>query len=152
VRPRFPPFTARDDPWPTASLNKFSDHLRFSPTIAPIAADYNIAVETLTAHLKTHHRFAHLDDRPRTVSLTADPDQAGSWANRAPEATWDARRSAYDLLHPELGDEWNQSGQGRFWVLSQQITDPPVIVGVAAPSRRFDRGHSQLEPARWSYS
>jgi hypothetical protein len=101
--------------------------------IAAVAERYNVAVETLSAHLKAHHRFAHLDDRPGTVSLTADPDQAGSWANRAPEATWDALRSAYDLLNPELGDEWNQSGEGRFWVLAQKLTDPPVIVAFAAP-------------------
>ena len=42
-------------------------------------------------------------------------------------------RSAYDLLNPELADEWNQSGPGRFWVLAQQLVDPPVVIGVAAP-------------------
>lgn len=102
--------------------------------IAAVARVRDIPVETLSAHMRAHGRFAHLDDRPGTVSLTADPDQAGRWANRAPEATWDALRSAYDLLNPERGDEWNRSGRGRFWVLARQIVDPPVVLAVAAPT------------------
>jgi hypothetical protein len=50
--------------------------------IAAVAERYSIPVETLIAQLKAHHRFAHIDERPGTVSLTADSDQAGSWANR----------------------------------------------------------------------
>jgi hypothetical protein len=101
--------------------------------IAAVAERYTLSADTLREHLEAHHRFTHLDDRPGTVSMVAKSDRAGSWANRAPEATWDALRSAYDLLNPELNDEWNQSGPGRFWVLAQQLLDPPVVIEVAAP-------------------
>jgi hypothetical protein len=118
--------------------------------IAAVAERYNLPVETLTAHLAANHRFTLLDDRLGTVSMTADPDRAGDWAVRAPEATWDALRSAYDLLNPELGDGSNQTGKGRFWVLAQQLTDPPVIVVAAAPvtalrSWGFSAGKTAVE-------
>ena len=67
------------------------------------------------------------------MSLTADPDQAGGWANRAPEVTWEALCSVYRLRHPDLGDDWNQSDEGHFWVLAQQMPDPPVIIAATAP-------------------
>jgi hypothetical protein len=105
--------------------------------IAAVAATHDLAVDTLRSHLEANHRFAHLDQRPGTVSLTADPDQARSWANRAPEGTWEALWSVYRLRHPELGDEWNQSDEGHFWVLAQQISDPPVFVSATAPLGRL---------------
>jgi hypothetical protein len=118
--------------------------------IAKVAERHNVRLDALTAHLEEHHRFTHLDDRPGTVSMVADSDRAGSWANRAPEAAWDALRSAYDLLNPDAGDEWNQSGPGRFWVLAQQLIDPPVVIGVAVPvaalqSWSFSTGRTALE-------
>ena len=87
----------------------------------------------MRSHLEANYRFAHLDKRPGTVSLTADPNQTGGWANRAPEATRDALGSVYRLLHSDLGDDWSQSDEGHFWVLAQQMTDPPVIIAVTAP-------------------
>lgn len=111
----------------------------FRPTpvgeqIALVAAVHDVPIEKLRSHLEANYRFAHLDKRPTgTVSLTADPVQVGSWANRAPEATWEALWSVYRLRHPDLGDNWNQSDEGHFWVLAQQISDPPVYVAATAP-------------------
>jgi hypothetical protein len=105
--------------------------------IAAVAEAHEIPVETLLTDLEAHHRYAHLDKRPGTVSLTADPDHAGSWANRAPEATWEALWAVYRLRHPELGSYWNNSGEGHFWVLAQQISDPPVFIAATAPLGRL---------------
>lgn len=111
----------------------------FRPTpvreqIAAVAATFEVPIQHLFNHLEANDRFAHLDQRATgTISLTADPIQAGSWANRAPEASWEALWSVYRLRHPDLGDDWNQSDEGHFWVLAQQISDPPVFITASAP-------------------
>jgi hypothetical protein len=127
----------------------------FKPTsvaeqVAAIAREYELPLEHLRSHLQRMGRFAHLDERSGTVSLTASPDSAGSWANRAPEATWEALWSVYALLHPELSDEYYQSDEGHFWVMAQQIADPPAVVVGAAPlatltSWSFSRGKKAPE-------
>jgi hypothetical protein len=127
----------------------------FKPTsvaeqVAAVAREYELPLERLRSHLQRMGRFAHLDERSGTVSLTASPDRAGSWANRAPEATWEALWSVYALLHPELSDEYYQSDEGHFWVMAQQIADPPAVVVGAAPlaaltSWSFSRGKTAPE-------
>jgi hypothetical protein len=118
--------------------------------VAAVAREYELPLEHLRSHLQRMGRFAHLDERSGTVSLTASPDRAGSWANRAPEATWEALWSVYALQHPHLGDGYYQSDEGHFWVMSQKIADPPAVVVGAAPlaaltSWSFSRGKTAPE-------
>jgi hypothetical protein len=127
----------------------------FKPTpvadqVATVADKYDVTIDDLRSHLQRMGKFTHLDERSGTVSLTADPTRAGSWANRAPEATWEALWSVYALRHPHLGDSYYQSDEGHFWVLSQQISDPPVVVVGVAPmtaltSWQFSRGKTAVE-------
>jgi hypothetical protein len=88
-------------------------------------------------------KFTHLDARLGTVSTTADADKAESYANRAPEATWEALWSVYALQRRELADEYYQSDEGHFWVLAQQMADPPVVIEAQAPLAALRQwGHS----------
>ena len=111
------------------------------------AAAHDIPLETLHSHLMATGRFEHLYERPGTVSLTADPGRAGGWANRASEATWEALLSVHRLLNPDSGDDWNESPEGRFWVLAQQIADPPVIIQVGAPITALWKWPSEVTAA-----
>jgi hypothetical protein len=50
-----------------------------------------------------------------------------SWAQRAPEATWEALWSVWRLRHPELGEDWNLDTRGHVWVW-EQIRGTPLAV------------------------
>ncbi len=70
----------------------------FQPTpiedqIATVANAHSVPLDAVQAHLQRMRKFTHLDGRVGTVSTTADVDRAGSWANRAPEATHEASSS-----------------------------------------------------------
>lgn len=101
--------------------------------ISAVALRYDVSLSELRSHLQRMKRFADLDDRLGTVSLTADPERAGRWANRAPEATWEALWSVFALRHQELRDSYYQSGEGHYWVKAQMMFDPPVILTATAP-------------------
>jgi len=109
----------------------------FRPTpvaelISDVAEQYGIPHAHLRDHLATNGRFTDLDHRVGSTSFTSERGRAGSWAQRAPEARWEALWSVYRLRHPELGDDWNQSDEGHFWVMAQDIHDPPAVVEVRA--------------------
>ncbi|HRD10793.1 MAG TPA: hypothetical protein PLI79_02920 [Mycobacterium sp.] len=111
----------------------------FCPTpvadqIAAVAQTYGVPLQAVHDHLTEKHRFSTLhSDRAHTISTTADEYKAGSWAERAPEATWDALRAVFVLTHPDLDDDWAMSDAAEFWVLAQRVDDPPVVVTVQAP-------------------
>lgn len=102
--------------------------------VSPVAETYGVPVDDLYAHLTRFGKFAIVDDRPGAVYVCANPEKAGSWASRAPEAVWEALWSVWALKHPELGDYYQQSAEGLFWVLAQQLDDPPALVGMLAPA------------------
>lgn len=115
-----------------------------------VSHKYNVPLDRLLNHLQWMGKFTRLDERLGTVSLTADPQRAGGWANRAPEATWEALWSVYALRHTDLGGSYYQSDEGHFWVMAQMMADPPAIVGAAAPmaalrSWQWSAGDTALE-------
>lgn len=104
-----------------------------SEQIEAVAAAHDVSVDALIADLKAYHRFAIADPRPDTVFLTGHPVKAGSWADRAPEATWEALWAVYRIHHPEVGWDWNMSNEGHLWVLAQRLDDPSAMLVAAAP-------------------
>jgi hypothetical protein len=107
--------------------------LPVSTQIEAVAAEYDVPVDDLMQNLKAYNRFAVVDPRPDTIFVTADEVKAGSWADRAPEATWEALWAFYRICNPEVGWDWNMSDEGHLWVLAQRLDDPPVVLEASAP-------------------
>jgi hypothetical protein len=69
-------------------------------TIRSVAAEYD--VEELDIHrvLRVLNQFVAVqDDRDKYVWLSATPEKAASWAQRAPESRWEALRAVWFLIH-----------------------------------------------------
>ncbi|SIG33081.1 Uncharacterised protein [Mycobacteroides abscessus subsp. abscessus] len=98
-----------------------------------VAADHDVTVDALLGDLEAYKRFAVVDPRTDTVFTTGNAVKAGSWADRAPEATWEALWGVYRIRHPELGWDWNSSQEGHLWVLAQRLADPPAVLEAMAP-------------------
>ncbi|MGW6375004.1 hypothetical protein ACWFRB_02910 [Rhodococcus sp. NPDC055112] len=101
--------------------------------VRAVAEDHGLQADEVIADLEKHHRFAILDPRPNRVYVVGDADRAGSWVDRAPEATWEALWAVYRIRHPHVGFDWNQSYEGHLWVLAHRLMDPPAVVEVVAP-------------------
>ncbi|MCV7127385.1 MULTISPECIES: hypothetical protein [Mycolicibacterium] len=101
--------------------------------IEDVAAQYDVSMDDLMEDLKAYNRFAVVDARPNTAFVTGDAVKAGSWADRAPEATWEALWAVYRIQNPEIGWDWNMSDEGHLWVLAQRVDDPPAVLEARAP-------------------
>lgn len=121
--------------------------LPVSELIEAVAVAHDVTVDALMADLQTYNRFAVVDPRTDTVFTTGNPVKAGSWADRAPEATWEALWAVYRIRHPELGWDWNMSDEGHLWVLAQRLADPPAVLEATAPlgAIRSRRGRPAAE-------
>lgn len=115
--------------------------------IAWIAAEYDIAVQALMDDMKTHGSFAVVDERLDTVFVVGDRVKAGSWAERAPEATWEALWAVFRIRHPEVGWYWNSSQEGHLWVRAQRLDDPPAVLEAASPLIALRRRHRDVTAA-----
>lgn len=82
-----------------------------SELIEKVADAHEVTVDALMTDLREYGRFAVVDPRPDTVFTTGNPVKAGSWADRAPEATWEALWAVYRIRHPEVGWDWNMSDE-----------------------------------------
>lgn len=107
--------------------------LPIAKQIETIASKHDMPLQMLLDDLHEHQRFAVVDPRPDTVFVTADEVKAGSWADRAPEATWEALWAVYRIQHPELGAYWNNSQEGHLWVRAQRLSDPPAVLESSVP-------------------
>lgn len=107
--------------------------LAVTDQIKKVAEEYSVSMDDLMGDLKAYNRFAVVDPRPDTVFVTGDAVRAGSWADRAPEATWEALWAIYRIQHPEVGWNWNMSDEGHLWVLAQRLDDPPAVLEASAP-------------------
>ncbi|WP_099023760.1 hypothetical protein [Mycolicibacterium palauense] len=101
--------------------------------VEQVADKYGMSLEAVWADMVRRQTFTLLDDRAGTVSATADLGSVGKWAGRAPESRWDALRSVYVLTHLDSGDYYARSDEADFWVMAQQLSDPPVAVEIRSP-------------------
>ena len=101
--------------------------------IEAVAAAHDVPLETLMVDLRAYNRFVIADPRSDTVFVTRHPVKAGGWADRAPEATWEALWAVYRIHHPEIGWYWNSSQEGHLWVQAQRLADPPALLLATAP-------------------
>jgi hypothetical protein len=125
--------------------------LAVTTQIENIAAEYDVSMDDLVEDLKAYNRFAVVDLRPDTIFVTGDAANAGSWADRAPEATWDALWAVYRIQNPEVGWDWNMSNEGHLWVLAQRLDDPPAVLAASAPLgalRNRNSGHTAADGFR----
>lgn len=103
----------------------------------------------IEAHLKENKRWVELDRQRdgRTISFTTGLNHAMSYSSRAPEVEWEALWSAYRLGHPEIGECWNHSDEGHWWVLKHQLADRPVIVTVTVPLSEILQIDPNVDPS-----
>jgi hypothetical protein len=107
--------------------------LTVTAQIEMAAAGHGLSTPAMMADLQSFNRFAVVDPRPDTVFVTGNEVKAGSWADRAPEATWEALWAVYRIRNPHLGWDWNMSDEGHLWVLAQRLDDPPAVLEATAP-------------------
>lgn len=120
-----------------------------SELIEAVAADHDVTVDALRADLKAYNRFVFADPRTDTVFTTGNQVKAGSWADRAPEATWETLWAVYRIRHPELGWDWNPSQEGHLWVLAQRLADPPAVLEAMAPLGAIRNRHGRPAAERF---
>lgn len=115
--------------------------------IEAIADTHDVTMDALMADLRDYGRYAVGDPRPDTVFVTGNQVKGGSWADRAPEATWEALWAVYRIRRPALGWDWNMSQEGHLWVLAQRLDDLPAVVEATAPlgAIRSRRGRPPAE-------
>lgn len=117
--------------------------------IAAVAATYGVPLRDLLEHLRDRDAYSVTDGgRAGAVSMTPDRARAARYAERAPEVVRDALWSVYALTHCEIGVRFEESEKGEFWVMAQQLTNPPVVVEARARVGALQLwGHSAGEPA-----
>lgn len=126
--------------------------------VAATAQEHGVPLHAIQDHLSNNNRFSTLDsDREETVSTTADADRAARWAQRAPEARWDALRAAFVHKHPDLGDTNTLNEAADFWVMAQHIDDPPVVIELRSTlgsltSHGLSTGKTALETIRQAFT
>ncbi|UJL30430.1 hypothetical protein NWT09_29270 [Mycolicibacterium sp. jd] len=101
--------------------------------VAAVAVEHGVTAESIWEDLRGYNRFVVADPRERIVFVCPNKVRAGSWADRAPEAGWEALWAVYRLRHPHIGWEWNDSQEGHLWVLTQRLDDPPAVLEATAP-------------------
>lgn len=121
--------------------------LPISEQIYEVAATFDMTVDALMADLRAYNRFAIADPRPDTVFVTGNRVKAGSWADRAPEATWEALWAVYRIRHPEVGWDWDSSQEGHLWVRAHRLDDPPAVLQAVSPLVALRRRHTHVTAA-----
>lgn len=121
--------------------------LPISQQIDEVAATFDLTLDALMTDLKAYNRFAIVDARPETVFVTGNRVKAGSWADRAPEATWEALWAVYRIRHPEVGWDWDSSQEGHLWVRAHRLDDPPAVLQAVSPLVALRRRHSDVTAA-----
>ncbi|SHX66841.1 Uncharacterised protein [Mycobacteroides abscessus subsp. abscessus] len=117
--------------------------------VAAVARAYAVPLDTLVAHLRGRGAYSFTDgDRAGTVSMSPDRARAAKYAERAPEVVRDALWSVYALTHGEIGARFEESEEGEFWVMAQQLANAPAVIEARARVGALQLwGHSAGEPA-----
>lgn len=107
--------------------------------IRAVATAHDVDLDVIVEDLERWHRYAMWDHRDGTVSVAADQERAGSWADRSPEATWEALWAVWRIRHPDEAADWVGSDAGTIWVIGQMLADPPVVLNVLVPAGELMR-------------
>lgn len=92
------------------------------------------------ADLERWSRFVTHRGRTGWVSFASTYDRAARWAQRAPEAKWEALWAIWRLRNPDLADTWTTNGNGEIWVFQQMLDDPPVVITAEVPVTELHEG------------
>jgi hypothetical protein len=94
-----------------------------------VAVEHGIDPAEVRGELRALSRYATSEGRGAWASFSPDREKTiHSWAQRAPEAKWDALWSVWRLRHPEIMPDWNLSTPGHVWVWCQMRADRPAVV------------------------
>ena len=97
--------------------------------IEQVAAEWHVDAATLQENIRDYAGFGLFRGRGAVVSFDTDPiATAHSWAQRSPEARWEALSAVWRLRNPQLAETWNTEPQWRAWVHQQMSSDLPAVI------------------------
>jgi hypothetical protein len=108
--------------------------------IVRLAEIHDVDPGELRDFMEKGNRFSVLPERTDDCYFTKSFKNAASYAQRAPEITWEALISIYQMKVPSVGENWNQSNELHWWVFLQRIDDPPSVLTVEPPAGKLFTG------------
>jgi hypothetical protein len=98
-----------------------------------VAAEHGLSKSEIINDLAKFGRYALQDDRGTWASFTPSLAKAEhSWAQRAPEAEWEALWTAYRIAYMDEADSWHWTTNvaGHTWVWDQMRNEALAVVSV----------------------
>lgn len=103
--------------------------------VGELAEQHGVPMRAVMEDLRRYNRFMTIErDRGQVASFAPNYETAaGSWAQRAPEAEWDALWAIWRIKHSGVADvyHWNLDVPGHAWVLEQMAHLKLAVVEVA---------------------
>jgi hypothetical protein len=129
-------------------------HQGFEPAdiadiVGAVANDHGLAVEAVLDMMHAAGRFVVIQDRRNDATWFAtSKDKAATWAQRAPEARWEALWAVWWLTHsgPELVPYPWLDPDAAGWHARQFFADPPAVIEVQVPIERLQDEHQAPLP------
>lgn len=112
-----------------------SGPLALAAIVADVASEFDVDPAEVIRALEDHHRIAVTDGRSDRTWFAASRDAAAGWAQRAPEARWEALWGVWWVLNDP--DEWAPWAipDVMAWHVRQLVTTQPAIVVVRVDPR-----------------
>ena len=104
------------------------------------AAGHDETRERVWADLERWSSHVTHPGRTGWVSFAPTHEKAARWAQRAPEAKWEALWAIWRIRNPELAEAWTTNGDGEIWVFQQMLDDPPTVISVEIPVTELHDG------------
>lgn len=115
--------------------------------VATTAAEFGADCTQVLDTLCLMHRFVvGQDERNRSAWFAATPNKAARWAQRAPEARWEALWAVRVIRcgsDPRSATPWNDTSSAG-WHARQLWSDPPAVVEVRVPADRLQGADQQV--------
>ena len=108
--------------------------------VEDVADRYEVERSAIWRDLEKWSRFVTHQGRQGWVSFAATFERASRWAQRAPEAKWEALWAVWRVQHPHAADNWTMNGEGEEWVFREMLPDPPVVMTARVPSSELHEG------------